>query len=112
MPARRRRFTINDLFSVADFATKPDFFRAFWDDYFPSTKPVSFDEFASVFEADFCPLEVASLGAAERAALQDLIDTHPRDGAVSLVEWKRFCKLVERSGLSFYDFVKNYAKGS
>ena len=49
---------------------------------------------------------------AERAALQELIDTHPHDGMVSLVEWKRFCKLVEQSGLSFYDFVKCYAIGA
>ena len=34
------------------------------------------------------------------------------DGMVSLVEWKRFCKLVEQSGLSFYDFVKCYAIGA
>ena len=98
-------------YNVADFAKK-DFFRAFWDDYFPSNKPVLFDDFANVFEADFCPLEVASLSDAERAALQELIDTHPHDGMVSLVEWKRFCKLVEQSGLSFYDFVKCYAIGA
>ena len=98
-------------YNVADFA-KQDFFRAFWDDYFPSNKPVLFDDFANVFEADFCPLEVASLSDAERAALQELIDTHPHDGMVSLVEWKRFCKLVEQSGLSFYDFVKCYAIGA
>ena len=45
-------------YHVADFAAKPAFFQAFWSDYFPSNAPVAFDEFASVFAADFCPLEV------------------------------------------------------
>ena len=61
-------------------------------------------------DPDFCPLEVAGLSGAEHAALREIVDAHPQDGMVSLVEWKRFCKLVERSGLSFYDFVKIYAE--
>ena len=90
---------------------KPEFYRAFWDDYF-GTNVVSFDEFLAVFEADFCPLDVPHLSDVEKACLSELVDNHPKDGAVSVVEWKRFCKLVEQSGLSFYDFVKCYAIGA
>ena len=64
----------------------------------------------SVFEADFVPLENGSLTDSERAVAVSLLDAYPRNGTVSIVEWKRFCRMVAQSKLTIIDFIRAWAQ--
>lgn len=79
--------------------------KVFWDEYFDD-KVVPLDLFIPVFEEEFTPEDVDELNGDEREALQDILDAYPRDGAVSIVEWKRFCKTVSKSGKSMVGFLR------
>jgi hypothetical protein len=70
-----------------------------------SPQMIPTEHFIPVFEEEFCPEDV-QLNEQEKTALLDVLDAYPRDGCVSVVEWKRFCKQSKKSGRSLYGFIR------
>jgi len=80
---------------------------AFWNKYFDS-KQVELDYFIPVFEDEFN--DQKELKPAERKTFAFMIDRYPRDGKVSMLEWKRFHRSLMESPLPTHVYLQQAAE--
>jgi hypothetical protein len=57
------------------------------------------------------PGEYDELTDQEKATVVSIVDAFPANGAVTILEFKRFCKQVAKSGMTMLDFVRSLTEG-
>ena len=85
-----------------------------WKDNFEMENKVANHYFVEWFQAEYMPVGdtkiPTTMSDAEKQTLILLVDAFPKDGLVSMVEFKRFCRQVAKSRMKMYDFIKSMSE--